>query len=282
MSKVGCHVSVRHGYLAAAQAARASGAEAYQYFPKNPRSLAVKSFNERDALACRRYCREHGLVSVAHAPYPTNLSVADRALYQKTVASLRNDLEIAEACGSLGVVVHFGRYKGTIRDPLYGYRVMIEMLDEVLADWPGQALLLLENNAGQGGKMGTTLEELTQIRQLLRSPEKLGFCLDTCHLFVSGVWNGRNGDAVLQRARELDYLPHLKVLHLNDAQFPSGSCCDRHAPIGRGRIGEDALRTLLSASPFAELPVILETPAQPDGSHAAEIAFVKRLAAKRA
>ncbi|UFJ43037.1 deoxyribonuclease IV [Brevibacillus humidisoli] len=278
--QIGCHVSIRHGYLGAAQAALAVSAGAFQYFPKNPRSLAVKRFNRQDAAACRQYCEEHGIISVAHTPYPTNLSVDDRQLYEQTVASVRNDLEIADACGSLGVVVHFGKYKGTATDPLFGYRAMIEMLDEILADWEGKALLLLENNAGQGGKMGTTFEELTQVRSLIRLPQKVGFCLDTCHLFASGVWNGENQDEMLSRAGELGYVDHLKVIHLNDSQYPSGSHRDRHASIGRGQIGENAIRALLTAPPLADLPVILETPVPDGGSHRDEIQYVKELIAR--
>ncbi|MBO8163233.1 MAG: deoxyribonuclease IV [Brevibacillus sp.] len=272
--KIGCHVSIRNGYLGAAQAARTVGAGAFQYFPKNPRSLTVKSFDIRDASACRQYCAEHGLVSVAHAPYPTNLALDDGELYQKTVASVQNDLDIADACGSLGVVVHFGKYKGAADDPLYGYRQMIRMLNDILVDWNGEALLLLENNAGQGVRMGTTLEELIQIRSLTQKAEKIGFCLDTCHLFASGVWNGENWADVAARARELEYFPHLKVIHLNDSAYPSASCRDRHAAVGCGHIGKNGLWELLATPECSGLPLILETPAPPSGSHREEIRYV--------
>jgi deoxyribonuclease-4 len=274
---VGCHVSIRHGYLGAAKAAHSIGARAFQYFPKNPRSLSVKAFDRRDAAACRDFSREHRLLSIAHAPYPTNLSVDDPDLYTATVKSVQNDLQIAEACGSIGVVVHFGQYKGDSADPLHGYRVMIRMINEILDGWKGEALLLLENNAGQGGRMGTTLEELTQVRSLLASPAQVGFCLDTCHAFASGIWQGDDWPDVAKKARSLQYFAHLRAIHLNDSVYPSGSFRDRHANIGRGRIGQAALLSLLQTPEFAGLPIVLETPNAADGTHRAEIVCLDQL-----
>lgn len=276
---VGCHVSIRHGYVGAAKAAHSVGARAFQYFPKNPRNLSVKAFDQRDAAACREYSREHRLLSIAHTPYPTNLSVDNADLYKATVKSVQNDLEIAEACGSIGVVVHFGQYKGDSADPLHGYQVMIRMLNDVLAGWEGEALLLLENNAGQGGRMGTTLEELTQVRSLLASPEQVGFCLDTCHAFASGIWKGEGWEEVAEKARALQYFAHLKAVHLNDSVYPSGSFRDRHANIGRGRIGEKSILSVLRTPEMAKLPIVLETPNASDGTHRAEIDYLNRLLA---
>jgi len=204
---VGCHVSIRGGYLAAAKTALALGADAFQYFPKNPRSLTLKAFDPKDAEACRAFCREQGIVSIAHTSYPVNLAAAPGALYEAIADSLRNDLEIAESCGSIGVVVHFGQYKGA--DVLEGYRLMIRMVNDILDGWSGAAKLLIENNAGQGSRMGTTLEELTQVRQLLNHPEKVGFCFDTCHAFASGLWTGDDWEQVADRMRNLGYLDAL-------------------------------------------------------------------------
>jgi deoxyribonuclease-4 len=251
------------------------GARSFQYFPKNPRSLGLKPVDHRDAATCRSVCREHGLLSIAHTPYPTNLAVDDADLYRLTVSSILNDLAIAEACGSLGVVVHFGQYKGTAKDPLRGYHLMIRALNEILGQWDGSAQLLLENQAGQGSDMGMTLEELTQVRSLLAHPEKVGFCLDTCHAFASGIWRGDNWPDVAQKGRELGYFAHLKAIHLNDSVYPSGSRRDRHANIGKGEIGEQALLTLLRTPELAELPVVLETPVPADGSHRDELVFLR-------
>lgn len=272
---LGSHVSIRQGYLSAAQTALKLGGKGFQYFPKNPRSLSVKTFDKLDANACAKYCKENDLHSIAHTPYPTNLSVEDGSLKEITVKSLRNDLEIAEACGSIGVVVHFGKYKG--EDTLKGYHLMINLLNEVLENWKGKALLLIENNAGQGGKIGTTLEELVQVHQLTNFPEKSGFCLDTCHLFASGIWNGQNWSDVVGKGEKLGYIKNLKAIHLNDSKFPSGSFRDRHANVGKGHIGEKGMIELLNSFFLKEIPIILETPTSTTYSHSDEIQYISKI-----
>jgi len=274
--KIGSHVSIREGYLGAAKMAYALGAQAYQYFPKNPRNLGVKAFDAKDAAACKAFCLEKGIVSIAHTPYPTNLCVDDPQLRLRTIDSIRNDLAIADACGSIGVVVHFGQYKGSNPDPLYGYQIMIQLLNELLRDWQGETKLLLENNAGQGGRMGITLEELTQIPELTQVTEKIGFCLDTCHLFAGGVWTGDNWPDVLKKGEELGYFQHLHAVHLNDSVYPSGSFRDRHASLGRGQIGEDALQTLLRTSYIQKVPIVLETPNTAGFTHRDELRLISQ------
>jgi deoxyribonuclease-4 len=276
MIHLGCHVSIRNGYLHAAKTARRLGATAFQYFPKNPRSLSVKPFAQTDAAACARFCREHGLVSIAHSPYPTNLAVGTEEERRKTAASLRNDLEIAEACGSVGVVVHFGSYRGD--DLLQGYRNIIQCLNETLKGWNGKAYLLLENQAGDSGGIGATMEELTQIRRLCAVPERIGFCLDTCHAFASGVWNGNNWEQVEQKGKETGFFDAVKAVHLNDSLFPSGSRKDRHAPLGRGRIGLSAIEQLLRSLVDRDIAFVLETPS-PEGAYDSEIQLAQRLIA---
>lgn len=271
--RVGCHVSIRGGYLAAAVRAAGLGCAAFQYFPKNPRSLDVKAFDRADARRCAAYCRERGIVSVAHAPYPANLAAERPEARGRVIASLLNDLEIAEACGSIGVVVHFGTYNGA--DPLAGYRLVIGALDAVLACWDGSAKLLIENQAGDRAPMGTTPEELVRIRALCSRPERVGFCLDTCHLFASGEWDGRNAADWIRRARELGFFDHLAAVHANDSAYASGLRRDRHAPLGTGRIGADGFRRLLGAPEFRRLPAIIETPETGDLPHARQMRLLR-------
>jgi deoxyribonuclease-4 len=275
---IGCHLSIRQGFTKAAKAAKGLQANTFQYFPKNPRSLTVKSWNAPDAAACAEFCHEHDLVSMAHSPYPTNLASEDMQLRNATVLSLRNDLEIAEACGSLGVVVHFGKYKGA--DPLQGYKNIIQCLHEVLVDWKGNAMLLIENQAGEGTEMGTMLEELVQIRSLSEHREQIGFCFDTCHAYACGLWSSReNGWAVLEaNAKKLAYFDHLKAIHLNDSVYAGGMRKDRHATVGQGTIGEARFRDFLQSSSVQGIPLFLETPKDEHGSHAKEIEYVRKLA----
>lgn len=274
--RVGCHVSIRHGYWEAARTADAIGAGCFQFFGKNPRSLRIKQFDVRDAENCRAYCQEKGIQSIIHTSYPVNLCTEDPELRQLTMDTLLNDLEIAEACGSLGVVVHFGQYKGD--DVLSGYQLMIELLNRILRCWNGRAKLLIENNAGQGSRMGTTLEELTQVRSLLDEPHKTGFCLDTCHAFASGMWRGDDWEQVAEKMRRHDYFSSLVAVHLNDSLYPSGSFRDRHASIGEGEIGSAAFATFLRTPELQDVPLVLETPGKRTGGHPEEIAYVHSLA----
>mgnify|MGYP001255383275 CR=1 FL=1 len=266
---IGTHISIRRGYLAAAQQAHQFGMKAYQFFPKNPRSLSVKAYDHTEANACRTFITEHGISAIVHTPYPVNLAVEEEELRKATVRSILNDLEICEACGALGLVVHFGKYKGD--DLLLGYRLIIRTLDEVLSMWHGRTLILLENQAGDGRRMGTTIEELTQIRNLSRYPEKIGFCFDTCHAYASGMWSVSNSEELIEKGAKLRYWDALKAVHLNDSMYEAGSYKDRHAPLGEGRIGLAALGQLLGHAIFREIPHILETPSRKYYSHAEQI-----------
>lgn len=271
---VGAHVSIRGGYAQAAASAWSSGASCFQYFPKNPRSLQLKSVDTADAGRCAAFCREKGILSIAHTPYPTNMAAADSGPAGRSVMvqSLRNDLEIAEACGSLGIVVHFGHFQGT--EPLQGYQNIIQCMNQTLESWNGAAKLLIENQAGNGGFEGTTLEELVKVRELSAYPEKIGFCFDTCHAFAAGIWNPERSDELLESGERLGYWDHLAAVHLNDSRYPHSSKRDRHAKAGKGLIGVHGLKELLASEPFLGRPAVLETEKDPDGTHKAEIAQV--------
>jgi len=271
---IGCHVSTRGGYREAAKRAVLQGANAFQYFPKNPRGLGVKEFDPADAARCSEYCLQQGLVSVAHSPYPANVAAEDALHRARTAESLLNDLAIAEACGSIGVVVHFGVYKG--KDPLEGYRNAVITLGEVASRWEGRAKLLIENQSGDHTFMGTTMEELAQVRGLCRDSQKIGFCLDTCHLFASGVWDGSAEASWLTTAERLGVLENLAAIHLNDSVYPSGAKRDRHARLGEGHIGEEGLAWFLRHPLLSEIPLILETPLGTDGSHRAQIELIRQ------
>lgn len=274
--KFGCHLSIRDGYLGAAKQAYAINAGAFQYFPKNPRSLSVKDYNKEDAALCKIFCEEKDILSVSHSPYPTSLTPHSDAKREQVKKSLLNDLEISEACGSVGVVVHFG--KPVPRLPLLeSYQLMIEMLNDILGRWEGNAKILLENNAGLPGTMGTTLEELVQIRKLCTYPEKIGFCLDTCHAFSCGLWDGDNWDDVLEKGTELGYFDELLVIHFNNSKYAAREGKDRHAPIfGTGCITEDQLNHLVTTPRLANIPFILETPKE-EMPHVKELQLLKEM-----
>lgn len=269
--KFGCHLSIKGGYANAARRAYAIQATSFQYFPKNPRSLKIKQFDHKDAAACKQFCEENKLVSVSHSPYPTSLTPNNEAKRKQVVRSLLNDLiTIAEACGSLGVVVHFGSLHHHLT-VIENYQLIIEMLNDVLSEWEGNAKLLLENNAGLPGAFGTTLEELVQIQKLSTIPDKIGFCFDTCHAFASGLWTGENWDELLTKGLQLGYFEALEVIHLNNSKYAVHSGKDRHASIfGEGYIQASQFEQLIQTPQLKNIPFILETP-QEKISHEQEI-----------
>jgi deoxyribonuclease-4 len=272
--RIGRHVSIKNGYLQAAQLAHHLGSGAFQFFSKNPKMLSVKVIAKENAEACKLFTQKNKMISVIHSPYPTELCVDSAAKRITVINSIRNDLLIAEACGSLGVIVHYGKYRGT--QELKGYQMMIDILDEILDDWKGDAMLLIENNAGQGSSMGTTLEEMMTMKQLVKRSDNIGFCFDTCHAFASGLWK-KGVTHWSEKACEIGYLEHLKVIHLNDSFFPNGSKRDQHAKIGKGYMGEKLLKSFLSLSKIKQLPLILETPTKGLASIKEEISYVQAL-----
>jgi deoxyribonuclease-4 len=276
MPSFGSHISIRGGYLQCAKNARQIGADAYQFFAKNPRSLRPKSYDHADAENCAAFCREHRLQAIVHSPYPTNLAEQDKELAELTVTSLLNDLAITEACGARGVVVHFG--KSRQQDPLLGYRDIINTLNRVLASWYGKALLLLENQAGEGSDMGTTLHELVQIRALVERPAGIGFCFDTCHAYGSGLWKKGGWPKLVRLGLELGYWQHVQAVHYNDSVYPSGSRKDRHATVGSGAIGLEQMTEVIRTPALADKLFILETGSGADGTHREEISLIRSLA----
>jgi deoxyribonuclease-4 len=274
MRRSGSHVSTRYGYRKAAEYAVAIGGKSFQYFPKNPRTLEPKIFNTDDAQKCASWCSVNEVVSIAHGPYPVNPAAVGESAQRMALCTL-NDLEIAEACGSVGVIVHFGSDKG--KDPLQGYRNVIQWINSVTALWNGKARILLENQAGDHGPMGTTPEELVQIRSWIDQPDKVGFCLDTCHLFASGEWRQGEWKAFAERARSLGYWENVQAIHLNDSRYPSGARKDRHARIAEGWIGKEGFLDLLSTPELQGIPLVLETPAGEDGTHRDQLRLVQQL-----
>ncbi len=271
----GSHVSTRNGYLGAAVTALSIGGKSFQYFPKNPRSLMTKDYNRHDALSCAEYCKKHGLLSIGHSAYPTNLAVDAGATREMIERSIINDLNIAEACASVGTVVHFGKYTG--KDQLQGYKNILTLLNKIVDQWHGNTLILIENQAGAGSKMGITIEEMVQIRNLCIKPEKIGFCFDTCHAFASGLWNGNNWPEIEAKGHYLRFWDHVKAVHLNDSVYPASSFKDRHANIGRGYIGENNIKGFLQSSFLKHIPIVLETPVSPNYTHQDEITFLNEL-----
>lgn len=275
--QIGCHISVAKGFAKAAARAHELGAESFQVFTKNPRGLRPKKLNYEDAAKGAEFCKEHGIVLVAHTPYITNLSTHKEDLHKVTIRSIKEDLGIAEAYGAVGAVVHCGKHVG--KGVEYGTQRMIETLNKILSEYDGSTKLLLENTAGQGTELGLAIEELAKIRAATDFPEKIGFCFDTCHAFAAGAWSEESFDALIATMEETGYLDHLVAIHFNDSKAPFNSRKDRHAKIGKGEIGTAALSQFLTCDKLEGLPFILETPVEDEGEYAEEIQMLREIKA---
>jgi deoxyribonuclease IV len=276
--KLGCHISISKGYPAAVESARRLGCESFQFFTKNPRAFKGKAANAADAEKGRAMLAEYGLVAVAHAPYITNLSTPDPELREVSVASLKQDLENAEAYGAVGCVCHMGKHVGTGEE--LGMTRMVETLDMLLEQYTGTCTLLLENTAGQGTELGTTLEQCVEVRNRVAQPHRIGFCFDTCHGFAAGAYRPEAWEEFAAKAREIGYWEHLKAIHLNDSKFDFGSRKDRHANLGKGFLTEEGVASILRSSALAGLPVVLETPVETEDDYLPEMAYARALMAR--
>ena len=219
------------------------GAEIVQYFPKNPRSYRLKAFDPVQLRKEYEETRELDIVTVAHSPYVTNLSTGDPELRETTIASIVNDLEIADAYGSSGLVIHCGKHVG--QGERSGLELMIEAIDEIMQRYEGPTRILLENTAGQGSELGRTVDELLTIHERLSFSNRVGFCFDTCHAFAGGVLDFEHWDEVKSELMREEFRSKVELVHLNDSMMPFGDKKDRHQLLGQGEIGADNLRLFL-------------------------------------
>ncbi|MFO7274891.1 MAG: deoxyribonuclease IV [Bacillota bacterium] len=275
--KLGCHISISQGFPQAVENAHKLGCEAFQFFTKNPRGFRGKPADPEAAARGRALMAQYGLVAIAHAPYITNLSTPDPELQALSIASLKLDLENAEAYGAIGCVCHMGKHMG--EGEASGLARMVETLNRLLEAYTGPCQLLLENTAGQGSELGTRLEELMEVRSRVEQPERIAFCFDTCHAFAAGIYRPEEWEDFVAHARAIGYWDLLKAVHLNDSKFEHGSRKDRHANLGKGFIGEAGIARLLRSGAFEGLPVVLETPVSDEAEYGPEIAYARSLLA---
>jgi deoxyribonuclease IV len=275
----GAHVSTAGGIDSAIDRAQAIGANAVQVFTQSPRMWrptahrpeAVKRFRER---------REQARVKsvVCHATYLINLAATDDTTYARSVAALAQTVDAAHLIGAEGVIFHVGSHLGRGLDA--ALHQVIPALQVVCGRRPDDGpWLLLENSAGHQGTIGVTLDELELILDELGRPPRVGLCLDTCHLFASGI-EIRTVEAVDELVDEVDSrfgLERLRCLHVNDSKTAFRSQRDRHANLGEGEIG-DGLAVILGCPRLQGLPAVMETPgASGNGVDAAQVAELKRL-----
>lgn len=272
MSYIGSHISSSKGYLAMGKQALKLGANTFAFFTRNPRGGTVKPLDEKDVTAYNELAREHGFGPVvAHAPYTYNACAPKEDLRDFARRSMREDLARLEYTPGNYYNFHPGSHVGQGIET--GIQLIADLLNEVL--WPEmQTTVLLETMAGKGSEVGSSFEELRAIMDRVRLPEKLGVCLDTCHVWDAGYDIVNDLDGVLQQFDRVIGLEKLKAIHTNDSQNLLGARKDRHARIGEGQLGKDAFRRLVCHPAVKNLPFVLETP-NDDAGWAAEIALLR-------
>jgi deoxyribonuclease-4 len=272
--RIGCHLSISKGFAAMLRLGEELGAEIVQYFPKNPRSYRLKVFDPSQLQEEYEQTKELDIVTVAHSPYVTNLSTGDPELREITVASIVNDLEIADAYRSPGLVIHCGKHVG--QGEQRGLELMVDALDEIMQRYEGSTRILLENTAGQGSELGRTIDDLLEIHDRLASSDRVGFCFDTCHAFAAGVLDFERWDEVKGELTREEFRSKVELVHLNDSMMSFGDKKDRHQLLGQGKIGSDDLGRFLASDIFPEVGVVIETPVEKERDYAEEIAIARQ------
>jgi deoxyribonuclease-4 len=256
------------------------GADAVQLFVQSPRTWRFPNHDPADLEAFRSKRQEAGIPALVHALYLVNLAAPDDAIYSKSVDTMRSTVDAACAIEADGVIFHVGSHLGAGFET--GLERVVPALEQVLDRCNERTWLLVENSAGAGGTIGRSIDELVAIVDALGRHERLGVCLDSCHLFVSGVdvTDPVVMDALLADVDARIGLDRLRALHANDAKAPLGSNRDRHDNIGDGLIGE-GLGVFLAQPAVQDLPVVLEVPgADGKGPNADEIRKLRELHAR--
>lgn len=272
MLHIGCHLSCSNGYLAMGEQAVSLGADTFQFFTRNPRGGAVKPFDAQDAQALVDFLAEHRFAPVlAHAPYTLNACAADEKIRSFAVRTMREDLE--RLAHIPGAMLNFHPGSHVKQGAEVGISLIAKMLDEVYTpELP--TTVLLETMAGNGSEVGRSFGELRAIMDAAKAGDRLGVCLDTCHVYDAGYDIVGDLDGVLEEFDRVIGLDRLRAIHINDSKNPMGSHKDRHERIGEGSIGLEAFTRIINHPALRHLPFYLETPNELPG-YAQEIALLR-------
>lgn len=272
MLYIGCHLSASKGFLAMGKQADAIGANTFQFFTRNPRGGKAKAIDENDVNAYLEFAKEHNFGKiVAHAPYTLNAAAAEERIRTFAYETFKDDLMRMEYVPGNYYNFHPGSHVGQGAE--VGIELIADILNRVL--FPEMTTtVLLETMAGKGSEIGRNFEELRAIIDKVELKDKLGVCLDTCHISDGGYDIINEPENVLNEFDDVVGLDRLKAIHLNDSMNPIGAHKDRHEKLGEGKIGFDALMNFLRQPALEGLPINLETPNDIDG-YAREIAMVK-------
>lgn len=276
MFYIGCHLSVSGGYEAMGKTALDIGANTFQYFTRNPRGRGFKRPAAEDVAALVALMEKNGFAPpLAHAPYTFNPASAEERIWTYSRDSMREDLEVLETIPGSLYNFHPGCHVGIGAEA--GMENTARLLNEVIT--PGQGTtVLIETMAGKGSEIGKTFEEICRMIELTDSDkrDRVGVCLDTCHISDGGYDIAGATEEVLDRFDAVIGLDRLRAVHLNDSKNPLGAAKDRHEKIGEGSLGLEGVEKIVNSPRLLSLPFYLETPNELDG-YAREIALLKEL-----
>ena len=270
---IGTHMSVAKGIAAAAENTVNMQADIMQFFSRNPRGSGYREYGGEEVEHFQKIRQENSLGPLlAHAPYTMNLASDKEKVYEFACMVLREDVARMDQLGIENLVFHPGSHTGIGVER--GITNIIRGLDQAITG-EEKITVLLETMSGKGTEIGDRFEQLREIRNGTKHPERIGICLDTCHVFAAGYDIVHDLDGVLQEFDEILGLELLRAVHLNDSMMPFGSHKDRHAVTGDGEIGMEALMQVITHPRLRHLPFYLETPLD-DAGHKAEIARIRQ------
>ncbi len=274
MLRIGCHLSSSRGYLAMGKEAEKIHANTFQFFTRNPRGSSVKKLDPKDISRYLEFAKEKDICHIlAHAPYTLNAASADAHTREFALQTMEDDLKRLEYLPGICYNFHPGSHVKQGVETGIGH--IAALLNAVLR--PEQSTtVLLETMAGKGSEVGRSFQELREIIDRVGLSEKLGVCLDTCHVWDAGYDIAGDLDGVLHEFDQVIGLHRLRAIHLNDSLNPLGAGKDRHARIGEGCIGFEALARVVCHPKLRNLPFYLETPNDLDG-YAGEIARMREV-----
>lgn len=274
MFYIGCHLSASDGFLAMGKTALSIGANTFQFFTRNPRGSKAKAIDPADVAAFLELAAENGFGTlVAHAPYTINPCSKDEHTREFARMTLADDLKRMEHLPGNVYNFHPGSHTGQGMET--GIAQIAETLNAILTP-DIRTTVLLETMSGKGSEVGSRFEELREIIDRVELSDKLGVCLDTCHVSDAGYDIADDPDGVLTEFDRVIGLDRLRAVHVNDSLNPVGSHKDRHARIGEGCLGAEALGRVVRHPALQGLPFVLETPNELPG-YAREIALLKAL-----
>ena len=274
MLNIGCHLSASKGYYNMGKEALSINANTFQFFTRNPRGGKAKEVNENDVKKFLDLARENNFCKIlAHAPYTINVCSENEGIRRFGIDTMKDDLKNLEYVPGNMYNFHPGSHVGQGEE--MGIKLIIEALNEKLKE-EQTTTVLLETMAGKGTEIGKTFEQLKEIIDGVNLKEKIGVCLDTCHVYDAGYDIVNDLDNVLNKFDNIIGLDRLKAIHINDDKNPFESHKDRHEKIGEGTIGIEAFEKIINHPKLRTLPFYLETPNELDG-YAREIELLRGL-----